>query len=187
MRDAAARAALVFSVAFVLFSSGSASSQAKPDPRYTVLSGSGQTLYRIAIAPVIDKGGAASAARQATKVLTRDLTLCGMFKVLDPKGFLANLKREGVGIDPTPWQNVGAQGVIKARVQPFGGRRFAIDFFLYDTTKGTRPVLVAITSTNRANQGTPNNAHGPNLRQLTPFVDSLPLPAPCLSRGSITA
>ena len=116
------------------------SAWAQQSRQYTEISGSGRTLYRIAVAPAIDKGGAAKPARSATAVMTRDLTLCGLFRVLNPKGFLANLEKEGVGIDPQAWLDVGAQGVIKARVQRLSGG-FSIDFFLYDTTKGIRPVL----------------------------------------------
>ncbi len=111
------------------------------DRKYTVITGTGRTLYKIAIAPVIDRGGAGYQASEATRVMTRDLTLCGMFKVLSPRGFLADLKKEGVSIDPTAWMNVGAQGVIKARTQRLSGARYSIDFFLYDTTKSSRPVL----------------------------------------------
>jgi len=108
--------------------------------KYTEISGTGQTLYRIAIAPAIDRGGAARPAKQATQVMTRDLTLSGLFKVLNQKGFLANLKKEGVAINPQDWLNIGAQGVIKARVQKLASG-FSIDFFLYDTPKGIKPVL----------------------------------------------
>lgn len=108
--------------------------------QYTEIAGSGKTLYKIAIAPAIDKGGAAAPAREATTVLTRDMTLIGLFKVLSPKGFLADLRKEGVSIEPQKWIDIGAQGVIKTRVQPLG-YGFSIDFFLYDTAKGARPVL----------------------------------------------
>ena len=68
------------------------------------------------------------------------MTLIGLFKVLSPKGFLADLRKEGVSIEPQKWIDIGAQGVIKTRVQPLG-YGFSIDFFLYDTAKGARPVL----------------------------------------------
>jgi len=114
--------------------------RSQEDRRYTVITGTGEALYRLAIPPVIDGGGAAAAARTATAVMTRDMTLIGLFKVLDPKGFLANLAREGTGISAQEWINVGAQGVIKARASKTGGKT-SIDFYLYDVAKGTTPVL----------------------------------------------
>ncbi|MCA9665223.1 MAG: PD40 domain-containing protein [Myxococcales bacterium] len=114
------------------------SSQAQtPGGKYTTITGSGQTLYNIAIAPVI---GGGRGGRTATKVMERDLTLCGVFKVLNRKGFLANLRKEGTGIVVKKWTDIGALGVIKARARR-SGRGYSIDFFLYDTGKGAEPVL----------------------------------------------
>ena len=77
--------------------------------QYTEISGSGQSLYNIAIPPVLAGPGAQGQARVLQRVLANDLTLVGLFKVLDSRGFLANLKREGTGINPEAWANVGAQ------------------------------------------------------------------------------
>lgn len=131
------RPALLGAAAALLLWAGPAAAQ---DKRYTVITGTGQSLYRLAVPPVVDGGGAAAAARTATSVLNRDMTLSGLFKVLNPKGFLADLKAEGVGIKTQDWVNVGAQGVIKARARAVGGK-IRIEFFLYDTATGTKPVL----------------------------------------------
>jgi TolB protein len=108
--------------------------------QYTEITGTGQSLFRIAIPPVLDGGGAATAARTATDVMNRDLTLIGLFKVLNPKSFLANLAQEGVALKLEPWVNVGAQAVVKARATSVG-RQVNLDFYLYDLSKGTAPVL----------------------------------------------
>jgi TolB protein len=114
--------------------------RSQDDSRYTVITGTGQTLYRIAIPPVIDGGAGAAAAKTAQSVMTRDMTLIGLFKVLSPKGFLANLGREGTGIKLQDWINVGAQGVVKAKARA-EGNKIAIDFYLYDTAKGDTPII----------------------------------------------
>jgi TolB protein len=109
--------------------------------QYTEISGTGEALYRIAIPPTLDGGGASEAGRTLQAVMSNDLTLIGLFMVLKPAGFLANLTKEGVSIDPQPWANIGAQGVIKARAVLTGGN-LSVDFYLYDVGKGTAPVLV---------------------------------------------
>ncbi|MCC6751025.1 MAG: PD40 domain-containing protein, partial [Deltaproteobacteria bacterium] len=121
-------------VLLALLASGRA--QGQGGGSYTEIQGTGQSLYRIAVPPVLDDGGAAPQAQVATQVMTRDLKLYGLFKVLDPKGFLADLAKEGTGIDASAWANAGAQAVIKARASARG-----IEFFLYEVGKGARPVL----------------------------------------------
>jgi TolB protein len=108
---------------------------------YTVITGTGQSLYRIAIPQLIDGGGAAAQARLGQQVLTNDLSLYGLFKVLDPRGFLANLGQEGLGIVRQAWLNVGAQAVVKAQFTRRGGRITA-QFYLFDLgQQGETPVL----------------------------------------------
>jgi len=115
-------------------------SRSQEERSYTVITGTGEALYRLAIPPALDGGGAAGAARTLTAVMTNDMTLIGLFKVLDPKGFLANLAQEGTGISPQDWISVGAQGVIKARARTAGGK-VTVEFYLYDVARGTTPVL----------------------------------------------
>lgn len=117
-----------------------APARAQEERRYTVITGTGEALFKLAIPPVLDGGGAAAAAKTATQVMNNDMTLIGLFKVLDPKGFLANLAKEGTGISAQDWVNVGAQGVIKAKATHSGGK-VSIAFLLYDLAKGDTPVL----------------------------------------------
>lgn len=108
--------------------------------KYTVITGSGQSLYRIAIPPPLTLGRMGTKPRTMAKVLGNDLELMGLFKVLSPKGFLANLKAEGTGIKAQDWINVGAQAVVKSRITRLG-RDMVVEFFLYDVSKGDAPVL----------------------------------------------
>lgn len=108
---------------------------------YVEIAGTGQSLYRIAIPPIITHGGwSKKRVRTLRTVLSNDLELFGLFKTLNPKGFLANLKAEGTSIRPRDWINVGAQAVVKARAWRLG-RVVEVHWFLYDVSKGTTPVL----------------------------------------------
>jgi TolB protein len=96
--------------------------------------GANRTLYPIAV-PASQEGDAA-AAREIAQVASFDLSVAGVFKVLDPAGFLADLKAEGLIIDPQKWKDVGAFGVIKYRATAS-----EIEFRLYETSKGATSVL----------------------------------------------
>lgn len=93
----------------------------------------GRSLYPIAV-PTGD--GAAEIAQ----IATFDLQVSGWFRVLDSRSFLADLKAEGLSIEPRAWSDVGAYGVMKYRVSDQGAR-VRVDFKLYEVEKGARPVL----------------------------------------------
>lgn len=97
-----------------------------------------RSRYPLAI-PMASEGDPATAA-EVLKVASFDLDIAGWFKVMDPKGFLADLKREGMAIQVDSWKNVGAFGVIKFRSSVTAGR-VKIDFKLYEIEKGSVPVL----------------------------------------------
>jgi TolB protein len=96
--------------------------------------GANRTLYPIAV-PASPEGDAA-AAKEVAQVASFDLSLAGVFKVLDPAGFLADLKAEGLTIDPQKWKDVGAFGVVKYRATASD-----IEFRLYEISKGATSVL----------------------------------------------
>jgi TolB protein len=129
---------LAISVLVALACAGALTSTAHADdPSGGVVidvSGAKRTLYPIAI-PVSSEGDA-TAARDAAQVTAFDLSVAGVFKVLDPAGFLADLKTEGLGIDPQKWKDVGAFGVVKYRATASD-----IEFRLYEVSKGANAVL----------------------------------------------
>ncbi len=96
--------------------------RAQDEGKYTVITGTGEALYRIAIPPVLDGGGAAEAARTVQAVMQNDMTLIGLFKVLSPAGFLANLAREGTGIELQRGRPGGGQGQGPHAGRPACGR-----------------------------------------------------------------
>lgn len=93
-----------------------------------------RTLYPIAVPTSPD--GDAAVAREVAEVASRDLSLAGVFKVLDPAGFLADLRSEGLNVDQQKWKDVGAYGVIKYRATATD-----IEFRLYDVSRGVNAVL----------------------------------------------
>jgi TolB protein len=68
------------------------------------------------------EGNPGAIAAEVTGVVRGDLALSGLFDVLDPRGFLAN-PDEGLaasGITFARWMDVGADGLVKARVRVAG-------------------------------------------------------------------
>lgn len=92
-----------------------------------------QSLYRIAVPEL-------SGNAQGAGVLRNDFALISLFKVLDPASFVADLKAEGLNINPPSWQSVGAQGVIKGEVKQTGGK-IAVTMQLFELARGTAPTL----------------------------------------------
>lgn len=97
-----------------------------------------RSLYPLALPVAVSSDGAA--AKQINEILSFNMGIAGWFKVLDPKGFLANLEGEGLGIEPDAWKNVGAYGVVKYRVTTQADR-IEVEFRLYEVEKGKNAVL----------------------------------------------
>jgi TolB protein len=93
-----------------------------------------RTLYPIAV-PASQEGDAA-AAKEIVQIAMFDLSVAGVFKVLDPSSFLADQKAEGLIIDPQKWKDVGATGVVKYRASAS-----EIEFRLYEPSRGATSVL----------------------------------------------
>ncbi|HEX4450334.1 MAG TPA: LpqB family beta-propeller domain-containing protein [Kofleriaceae bacterium] len=97
------------------------------------VNGANRGLYPIAT-PTAPSGG--KDAADVAQIESMDLSLAGVFKVVDPKAFLADLNAEQLGIEPQKWKDVGAFGVVKYQVSGD-----SIEFRLYEVSKGTTPVL----------------------------------------------
>jgi TolB protein len=95
--------------------------------------------YPIAIADIKDVNGtAADLARQGTETLRFDLGIAGVFKVLDPRSFIADSKQEGLSgasINFSDWINVGAEGLIKVGIYR-SGKQIAMEGHLFDVASG---------------------------------------------------
>jgi TolB protein len=111
------------------------SSHADPQGGVTIDANVKRTAYPIAL-PLSPEGDQA-VAKDVAQVQDFDLRLVpGVFKVLDPRSFLADLKAEGFGVQPQKWKDVGAFGVVKYRVTAT-----EIEFRLYEVTKSDKPSL----------------------------------------------
>ena len=97
------------------------------------VSGTKAGKYPIAT-PVAPEGDAI--AKEVAQIEAFDFSVAGVFKVLDPTSFLADLKSEGLGIEAQKWKDVGAYGVTKYKVTGD-----SIEFKLYEVAKGATPVL----------------------------------------------
>jgi len=98
------------------------------------VNGAKRGLYPIAV-PASPEGDAA-VAKEVAQVEAFDLSVAGVFKVLDPQGFLSDLRAEGLSVDPPKWKDVGAFGVVK-----YQATASDIEFRLYEISKGTTAVL----------------------------------------------
>jgi len=86
----------------------------------------------IAIAPFTPDGDAV--AREAWETVRADLNLSGLFKVLDPKSFLAD-PSEGLAASSIKfprWGDVGADGLLKANVGNGGDGQPNAEYHLHD-------------------------------------------------------
>ena len=95
-------------------------------------------MYPIAVP--MPTTGDPTLSQLVTNVQTFDLNVSSWFKVLDPKSFLADLRSEGMNIEPARWRDVGAFGVIKSTATMSGGMA-TLTFKLYEVEKGAVPVL----------------------------------------------
>ncbi len=133
---------LTILLAGVLLFAGAATAHADDDAKKSGLvidiNNPKRSLYPIAVP--LGVNSSAKEARQIQKIASFDLSVAGWFKVLDPAGFLANLKAEKLGLVKDKWTAVGAFGVMKYRVKR-SGRNVDIQFRLYEVGKGTSPVL----------------------------------------------
>jgi TolB protein len=95
--------------------------------------------YPIAIPDMKDMNGtAADLVRKGTETLRFDLGIAGVFKVLDPRSFIADSKQEGLSgasINFADWINVGAEGLIKVGIYR-SGKQVAMEGHLFDVASG---------------------------------------------------
>lgn len=114
--------------------------------------------YPMAIASARDMSGGATppdAALEITENLRWNFDLTAAFKVLDPKSYIADPKKEGLAaaaINFENWINVGADGLIKAGVT-VTGETLKADMRLYDVASGRQ--LLQKTYTGKTSQAVP--------------------------------
>ncbi len=111
---------------------------AEPDPGVVIdINNPERSLYPIAIPRGL---GSSALVKQASEIARFNLSVSGWFRVLDSRSFLANLGAEGLSINPNAWENVGAFGVMKYRIE-VAGNQVTLSTRLYEVEKGNRSVL----------------------------------------------
>src|SRR5512142_470755 len=91
----------------------------------------------IAIQAFQGEADAKAAAAEATAVVRSDLTISGLFDVLDPKSFLAD-PNEGLAVAAVAfrrWADVGADGLVKAVLRSEGAELVG-ELHLYEGRAG---------------------------------------------------
>ncbi len=95
--------------------------------------------YPLAVPEVRDMGGAAKDQLiESTEVIRFDMDVVGLFKLLDPRSFIANPKQEGMtggSINFADWANVGAEGLVKIGLSK-SGSSLTLEGHLFDVTTG---------------------------------------------------
>jgi TolB protein len=99
----------------------------------------------IAIAPFAAEPAAQGDAAELAATLASDLQISGIFHVLDPRSFLAPATEgmDAPGIAFQQWRDVGADGLVKARVRREGSE-LAADFRLFEVAAKSQ--VLGITS-----------------------------------------
>ncbi|HLK89784.1 MAG TPA: hypothetical protein VKZ18_07815, partial [Polyangia bacterium] len=94
------------------------------------ISNAGVEMLKLALPKAEGDGG------EATATMSRDMDITGLFQLLDPASFPAQLSSEGLGFSSALWSQVGAQAVIKMKVS--GG---ALEGRLYIVARGDAAVF----------------------------------------------
>lgn len=94
-------------------------------------------LLRLAIAPGV---GDQAILRTASEVATRNFEIAGLFRVLDPTSFPADLRGEGVNFSGALWSQVGAQAVVKISAAK-QGTTLSLDGRLFQVGRSDAAVL----------------------------------------------
>ena len=92
---------------------------------------SGVQMLKLAVPRAEGDAGAA-----AVETMSKDMDVTGLFQVLDPASFPAQLHSEGLGFSSALWTQVGAQAVIKMKAS--GGQ---LDGRVYVVARGDQPTL----------------------------------------------
>ncbi len=80
----------------------------------------------------------AQLAKEGVETLRFDLAVAGVFKLLDPRSYIADPKQEGLSVATirfSNWFSVGAEGLIKVGVFK-SGTRVTLDCHLFDVPSG---------------------------------------------------
>jgi len=96
--------------------------------------GPGTTRVEIAVSPLAGSGSAKAAGEKFAEVVSRNLTLSGYFRVLEPKAYLEGPEpADPAQINWANWTTIGAKALVKGTITQ-SGDGFAIEARLLDVT-----------------------------------------------------
>ena len=96
--------------------------------------GAGVALLKLAV-PRVEGDG------EAGELLSKDMDITGLFQILDPASFPAQLQSEGLNFSSALWTQVGAQAVIKMKVAGGG-----LDGRVYVVARGDTAVALQVAT-----------------------------------------
>ncbi|HTZ69793.1 MAG TPA: Tol-Pal system beta propeller repeat protein TolB [Acetobacteraceae bacterium] len=103
-----------------------------------------QDPIRIAL-PVL---GGSPAAETINKVMTADLTNCGLFRPIDQAAFISAADANPTAPNFPNWKAIGAQAVVTGTVTDAGGGQTRVEFRLWDVLTQQQLQGTAYTSSN---------------------------------------
>ncbi len=84
--------------------------------------GPGATRLEVAISPLAESGESQGLGARFAEIVARNLTLCGYFKILDPKAYIEGpTPIEPAEINFANWATIGAKALTKGTVNATGG------------------------------------------------------------------
>ncbi len=99
----------------------------------------------VAIPPLVGgDGDAGRLGRDIAGVITNNLSRCGLFRAIDPKGFIGG--PEGEVPNFNNWKGIGAQALVTGRVEQAGGGKIRVEFRLWDVLQGAQIQGTAYTT-----------------------------------------
>jgi TolB protein len=124
-------AALAAAVAATPGMAGAQTPTGDEDLPAITLSGAGVQMLRLAVPRAEGDSGAV-----AVETLSKDMDITGLFQVLDPASFPAQLQSEGMAFSSALWTQVGAQVVVKMKAS--GGQ---LEGKVFVVARGDQPTL----------------------------------------------
>ncbi len=100
----------------------------------------------IAIPPFAGSGGAGGVGHDIAQVVSADLESSGLFRPLDPRGFIQNVSA-GEGPRFGDWRQINAQALVTGAVQEQGDGKFRVEFRLWDVFAEQQLAGFAYTTT----------------------------------------
>ncbi len=100
--------------------------------------GPGSTSYPIAVSPLKEAPSTAGAGGEFAGIVSKDLELSGLFRVIDRAAYIEDAQRSGTtadAIDFHDWSAIGAQALVKGTVDREGDG-LVVEARLFDVVEG---------------------------------------------------